>query len=71
MNLELFTNPELSKFRADEEDVYAYVKSILEKTSKQDMLSWVNTLSEEDLHSLMIPYFSEKLSKELADRELE
>lgn len=70
MNIELFTNPELSKFRADEEDVYAYVKSILEKTSKQDMLSWIHTLSEEDLHSLMIPYFSEKLSEDLANGEL-
>lgn len=69
MNQEFFTNPEISRFRADEEDVNAYVQSIISKTDKKEILSWIHHLSEHDLHSLITPYITEKMTEELAEEE--
>jgi hypothetical protein len=70
MNIEFFSNPEISRFRADEEDVTAYVQSIIRKTNKQEILSWINHLSDHDLHLLITPYITEKMTEELAEKEL-
>jgi hypothetical protein len=69
MNHEFFTNPKISKFRADEEDVNAYVQSMIRNTNKQEILTWINHMSEHDLHLLIFPYITEKMTEELAEKE--
>lgn len=70
MNDDFFSKPEISRFRANEEDVDAYVQSIVRKKDKQEILSWIHHLSENDLHSLITPYITEKMTEELANKEL-
>jgi cell fate (sporulation/competence/biofilm development) regulator YmcA (YheA/YmcA/DUF963 family) len=70
MNHDFFKHPEISRFRADDEDVNAYVQSIIRNTNKQEILSWINHLSDHDLHSLITPYITEKMTEELAEEEL-
>jgi hypothetical protein len=70
MTHEFFSNPEISKFRADEEDVNAYIQLIINKTDKSEILTWISHLSEDDLHSLIIPYIAEKMTVELTEKEL-
>lgn len=70
MNHKLLLNIDLSKFRADEEDAYAYVNSILRKTSKQEMISMLDSMSEEELQSIMVPFITEKISEDLGSKEL-
>lgn len=69
MNHEFFANPKISKFRADEEDVNAYVQSMIRNTNKQEILTWINHMSEHDLHLLISPYITEKMTEELAEKE--
>lgn len=71
MNHEFFSQPDVSRFRANDEDVNAYVYGIIQKTDKQEILSWINHLSEHDLHSLIIPFITEKFTAELSEEELE
>lgn len=59
-----FANPKISKFRADEEDVNAYVQSMIRNTNKQEILSWINHMSEHDLRLLISPYIAEKMTEE-------
>lgn len=70
MTHEFFSNPDISRFRADEEDLNAYVQLIINKTDKDEILSWISHLSERDLHSLITPYIAEKMTAELAEKEL-
>ncbi|WP_156178250.1 hypothetical protein [Bacillus sp. SA1-12] len=69
MNHDLIKHLEIRKFRADEEDVNAYVQSIIRNTDKQDILMWIQQLSDHDLHSLITPYLTEKMAEELAEKE--
>jgi hypothetical protein len=70
MKANFFTNQNISKFRADEEDVNAYVQMIVKKADKREILSWIDQLSDHDLHSLIIPYIAEKMTNEIAENEL-
>ncbi|WP_299089305.1 hypothetical protein [uncultured Metabacillus sp.] len=69
MDHDLIKHLEIEKFRADEEDVKAYVQSIISKTNKPEILSWIHHLSDHDLQSLITPYLTEKLTEELAEKE--
>ncbi len=64
-----FLNYDLSQFRADEEDVFAYVQSIIHRKDKQEILSWIERLPEHDLHSIIVPFLTEKMSEEIGNKE--
>ena len=69
MNHQIFFNHNHSQFRADEEDVFAYVQSIIRHTNKQEILRWMNDFSEHELQSMMIPFMTDKISKEIGEDE--
>lgn len=70
MSHEFFSTSELSRFRANEEDVAAYVQTVISKSDKQEILSWINHLSASELQALIIPYITEKMTEDLAEKEL-
>lgn len=69
VNRPIFFNHDHSQFRADEEDVFAYVQSIIRHANKQEILSWMNDLSVQELHSMIIPFMTDKMSKEVGEKE--
>lgn len=64
-----FINDDLSRFRADEEDVFAYVQSILHQTNKEQILEWIQSMSTQELQEIIAPYISDKITKEIAEKE--
>ncbi|MDQ0231132.1 hypothetical protein [Metabacillus malikii] len=70
MTNKLFRAIDVSRFRADEEDVQAYVKSTINRMDKQEMLSWLNQLSSQELSDCVTAYLTDKLSVELGEKEL-
>gem|GEM_PF-4653658 len=69
MNHQIFFNHDHSQFRADEEDVSAYIQSIIRHTNKQEILSWMKDLPEHELKSIIIPFITDKMSKEIGEKE--
>ncbi len=69
VNHQLFFNHDHSQFRADEEDVLAYVQSTIRHTNKQEILNWMKDLPEQDLQSILIPFLTDKMSKEIGEKE--
>ncbi|WP_078432255.1 DUF6154 family protein [Metabacillus halosaccharovorans] len=69
MDHQIFFNSDHSQFRADEEDVLAYVQSIIRHANKQEILNWVKELPEQEIQSMIIPFMTEKMSKEIAEKE--
>ncbi|WP_226670262.1 hypothetical protein [Metabacillus litoralis] len=70
MDYNSFINEEISRFRADEEDVLAYVQSILRQTNKNQILEWMQSMTSSELQEIVAPYISDKISEELGEREL-
>lgn len=68
---DLITGIELRKFRADEEDVNAYVHGAVQKKDKQEILTWLNQLSHEELSIIVTPYLTEKMTEKLSEEELD
>ncbi len=68
---DLITGLELRKFRADEEDVNAYVHGEVQKTDKQEILTWLNQLSHEELSTIVTPYLTEKITEKLSEQEID
>ncbi|XQY91099.1 hypothetical protein ACNRWW_16460 [Metabacillus sp. HB246100] len=60
-----------SRFRADEEDVFAYVHSIVQKTNKQELVEWLKGLSPEELQSIVTPFLTNKVTEKIAQKEFE
>lgn len=69
MSHQIFFNHDHSQFRADEEDVSAYIQSIIRHTNKQEILSWMKDLPEHELKSIIIPFITDKISKEIGEKE--
>lgn len=69
VNHQIFFNHDHSQFRADEEDVSAYIQSIIRHTNKQEILSWMKDLPEHELKSIIIPFITDKMSKEIGEQE--
>jgi len=69
VNHQIFFNHDHSQFRADEEDVSAYIQSIIRHTNKQEILSWMKDLPEHELKSIIIPFITDKMSKEIGEKE--
>ncbi|APH03984.1 hypothetical protein [Bacillus weihaiensis] len=60
-----------SRFRADEEDVFAYVHSIVQNTNKQELVEWLKELSPEELQAIVTPFLTNKVTEKIAQKEFE
>jgi len=69
VNHPIFFNHDHSQFRADEEDVLAYVQSIIRHANKEEILRWMKDLPEHELQSMIIPFMTDKMSKEIGEDE--